>query len=338
MDGLENRCRHPLSTDGRYEVLRPPLRIWGLPLEYCGSGAVDHETPLLALLRIQFCSDPEQRCGWTTCSRTWLGPLDEGACRRYRRVVVRCDGVAPRAVPDVHNTRKRSRPAECPFSGPSRFDCRARSEHWRRQGAVYRIQTGQFHLSLAATPSVALVATHQSSGQSSSVMRLGSEGPNRLLNPSPDWSPERRIETAAPPLGDWSSAFVFLTDRRRLPLARTRHRPQHWQPVGGERESRDVSPLRTVVREVHEEVGHAVDPSSLVWLGRRPADSGEGTVHFWGSIVAPDALQDLVIDDELLEVRWWRAGEAMQLPMYAASRWAVGELAGRIMVSDALGG
>ncbi|WP_380169510.1 NUDIX domain-containing protein [Jannaschia sp. R86511] len=148
------------------------------------------------------------------------------------------------------------------------------------------------------------------------------KGGLRVENPSP--TPDQRtidnIELNERP--EWSSCFVFPRTDRAFFLVRTEARPDQWQPLGGHRESSDVSPIATLRREAKEEMGLEIDPSSVRYVGAHAAEEDPSDVHFWWTSVSAE-MGGMPFLEEVLEGAFWSCNEARSLPMYEGSRWAV---------------
>lgn len=95
------------------------------------------------------------------------------------------------------------------------------------------------------------------------------------------------------------------------------HRYLHcWQPVGGRGEQGETF-VDAACREVFEETGLVVPPHALTSVLELPMDAHEGTIMFF-TANAPDT--DLIIDDELAEVRWVTREDIGSLPAFAAAK------------------
>jgi 8-oxo-dGTP diphosphatase len=183
---------------------------------------------------------------------------------------------------------------------------------------AYSILSGTYHSTLPATRSISLVAAKQSVGQTSKVaVYRGSD--KQIANAAPQQSLSKDLPSSSTsPPNNWSS-FVFFVHADQILLVRTAAQPEQWQPVGGQRDAADSSPIDTLIREVHEEVGVRLDPTMTRWIGARKADLGTGVVCFWiASSFAFDKQLSLQLD-EILEARWWNIAQARLLPMYQAS-------------------
>ena len=106
---------------------------------------------------------------------------------------------------------------------------------------------------------------------------------------------------------------------RKILLVRTRKLPDAWQPVGGGIKAVDTSAEGAVIREVKEEIGIDINPSSLNLKLTVPYDFGEGNIYFFEATLQ-QGLQLSVDSTEILECRWFNLREAELLPAFPATK------------------
>lgn len=195
---------------------------------------------------------------------------------------------------------------------------------------VYLIRAGQVHNTMPAESSLSLVATNQLDGQTSHIFVNGTDDVE-IAQPTPDLETDfdslNRLYAHSELPQNWSS-FVFLTAQEKVLLLRAVARPEQWHPVGGRREAEDSSPLSTLIREVREEIGIALDAALISWLEHSPADEGDGIACFWQMETDPVAFK--FPHAEILEIKWMDLRQALELPMYRGAKSALTTLASRL--------
>jgi len=112
---------------------------------------------------------------------------------------------------------------------------------------------------------------------------------------------------------------ALLDGDERVLLVRTRKLPLHWQPPGGGVDPEDSSPVAALVREMDEELGLDLDPSSFQFEMRIKYDFGSGSVYCFSATVSPSDRM-VVNSAEIAEARWFSLAEARTLPAYPATR------------------
>lgn len=116
-------------------------------------------------------------------------------------------------------------------------------------------------------------------------------------------------------------AVVGLRDiQGNVLLMRSHKLPGHWQPIGGGVDPEDVSPRMAAVRELKEELGIKIDPSTLHEVLVTPYDFGEGSVYFFETPVNREKLELHVDSHEVIEHRWFSKDEAIVLSAMPATQ------------------
>lgn len=118
-------------------------------------------------------------------------------------------------------------------------------------------------------------------------------------------------------------AVTFLENETgRFLFSRSRKLPNSWTLIGGGKEPGDVSLVDTAVREIREETGLALSVEALTFILEAPYDFGEGKVRFFRATLPQGA--ELKFDtQEILETRWITLQEALELPMFPATKTCV---------------
>ncbi|WP_369132007.1 NUDIX hydrolase [Modestobacter sp. I12A-02662] len=264
--------------------------------------------------------------GWRILSTVLIGSIEES-----RYVVSPCESseTSLYRVESDYGSGTSRLALEAPAVG---VRLASRSERGAHSGVI-EIPRGEYHSSASlVAPSLTLVATELRGGSSFVVAPKGL-GP-MIVNarrPVLDLAEQFAYfdEQYSAGVGDKWAAFVFIVDDSsgKVLLVRSSRRPELWQPVGGRQEPGDLSPIRTVVREVDEEVGLSIAPDSLHPLLQQPRDVGDGKVFFWLTTVS-DVSSLRLQESEILEARWVDVGDLGAYPMYQGSLVALPHLFG----------
>ena len=110
-----------------------------------------------------------------------------------------------------------------------------------------------------------------------------------------------------------------LLSEGRILLVRTRGLPDYWQPPGGKVQDGDSSTFAALRRELLEELGLQLKDGELPIFMTAPSDVSAGVIFF--VVIRLNNQPDLEVQrSEILECRWVRVAEALELPMKAATR------------------